>query len=223
MNVLINQPAGLGDILFCQKIAHVAALKGDTVFWPLNPVLNYVPTYVSSPVNWSCPNKADCIWDLQNASNLVLSTGDVMADKYALIGLPFDDWKSYVKIIWPPALPEDVRDFVHQFREYNCMVRTFGTPPWTYYTDFAIDNGLPTYEIRIQDKTPFDYCYIISNATELHFVDTCFTHIAELIETKARRMCLYPRKPIVQRGMNFNYDITIKTKSLWSKPWEYME
>ena len=52
---IINQPAGLGDILFCQKIAHVALQEFgcDKVVWPVSEVYNYLHEYISYAGSWS--------------------------------------------------------------------------------------------------------------------------------------------------------------------------
>ena len=34
-NCVIGQPAGLGDIIFCQKIADMFIQNGYTVWWPV--------------------------------------------------------------------------------------------------------------------------------------------------------------------------------------------
>jgi len=34
---LIKQPAGIGDIFFCQKIARYMAYHGYQIIWPISP------------------------------------------------------------------------------------------------------------------------------------------------------------------------------------------
>jgi len=69
------------------------------------------------------------------------------------------------------------------------------------------------FEVRtkiIGTFTPFDWCKIIEDAEELRLVDTCFTHIVELLSVKAKKRILYSR------------DGNFYTKSLWKKSWEYV-
>ena len=56
--VLIKQPAGIGDILFCQKIAKVIQENTEykSVVWPVAPVYSYLEEYMGDddlhfPVN----------------------------------------------------------------------------------------------------------------------------------------------------------------------------
>ena len=46
---LINQPAGLGDILLCQKIANHVIELGYKVIWPVVDQYNYISEYIINP------------------------------------------------------------------------------------------------------------------------------------------------------------------------------
>ena len=43
---LIKQPAGIGDIFFCQKIARYMMHHGYQVVWPLMPSISWVKDYI---------------------------------------------------------------------------------------------------------------------------------------------------------------------------------
>ena len=43
---LIKQPAGIGDVFFCQKIARVMMEKGYDVIWPLRPDIHWIQRYI---------------------------------------------------------------------------------------------------------------------------------------------------------------------------------
>ena len=46
--LIVKQPAGFGDILFCQKIAKVLkqSFELDQVIWPVAPVYSYIQEYM---------------------------------------------------------------------------------------------------------------------------------------------------------------------------------
>ena len=46
---LINQPAGLGDILLCQKIACHLVNLGYEVIWPVVDYYNFITEYIKTP------------------------------------------------------------------------------------------------------------------------------------------------------------------------------
>ena len=43
---LIKQPAGIGDIFFCQKIARYMAYHGYQIIWPISPDIIWIRDYI---------------------------------------------------------------------------------------------------------------------------------------------------------------------------------
>ena len=43
---LIKQPAGIGDVFFCQKIARIMMDHGYKVIWPLRPDIHWIQRYI---------------------------------------------------------------------------------------------------------------------------------------------------------------------------------
>ena len=43
---LIKQPAGIGDIFFCQKIARYMIHHGYDVIWPVLPSISWIKDYI---------------------------------------------------------------------------------------------------------------------------------------------------------------------------------
>ena len=43
---LIKQPAGIGDVFFCQKIARIMMQHGYKVIWPLRPDIHWIQRYI---------------------------------------------------------------------------------------------------------------------------------------------------------------------------------
>ena len=43
---IIKQPAGIGDVFFCQKIAHYMVHHGFDVIWPLRPDIAWIGDYI---------------------------------------------------------------------------------------------------------------------------------------------------------------------------------
>ena len=39
---IIKQPAGIGDVFYCQKIAHYMVHHGFDVIWPLRPDIAWI-------------------------------------------------------------------------------------------------------------------------------------------------------------------------------------
>ena len=83
--VTIYQPAGLGDILFCQKIAYKLIEYGYTVYWPMHKY-SWISQYIKKDrLIWSNPTEPSESLALQHSieSN---HPYDIMTCKYNMIG-----------------------------------------------------------------------------------------------------------------------------------------
>lgn len=209
MNIKIIQGAGLGDILFGQKIAVRLMQLGHKVYWPLDPVLNYISEYVKNGVIWESLPYAEEKLDLQNASSIVGLDRGWMIAKYTLANKSFDigsheDWADYI------ACEDGGKQFPVPTKPYNAIVDVFGTPPGIYRIKIPVKG----VRVDISDEyNPFNYRSFFENAEEIHVVDTCFSFLIEKWDTsKVKKLCLYPRHPFWDH---------ITTGGLWKKSWEF--
>jgi len=221
-SVKIIQPAGIGDILYCQKIARRLCWNYGRVYWPLAPQLSYIPQYINYPDNlYFCepPLEMECdVLDLQSAfKHRDANGGGIMQAKYAMAGVDGADWQDSVDLKYKD---EECIDLIIALgvspnERYALVCHTYGTPPQTFRAEFEPQTALRIVEIvPVKKYTPFDWGLLIANATEIYFVDTCFTYLAELLSLQAKKLCLYPRS---------QHHDKITTKGLWKKPWQYME
>ncbi len=206
---LINQPAGIGDILYCQKIADYYTDIGYYVYWPIAKSIEYLKNYIISSARFQKNNekKYDKIVELEKAG-IGVKPEEIMVSKYKLAGVDPVNWKKYLILNRRQG-----EELIPREEKYNLICDRFATFPNYYKIKINPINGVKNIYITYE-HTPFHWCAMIENAIELHFVDTVFTYLIEKLNVKARRMCLYPRKPFHDK---------IITKSLWDKPWEYME
>ena len=98
--VYINQPAGLGDIFFCQKIAETFIYNGYEVYWPVKSSINWIGDYLinSKHVHYIDENQfiqpEDCyVLTLDGAQNTV--GYPIMTAKYRLIDIDWTDWLEF--------------------------------------------------------------------------------------------------------------------------------
>lgn len=116
--ILINQSHGLGDILFCQKIAHKLIEYGHVVYWPIaqrnhfGGNYQWLEDYIKyDNLHFTTTSEYDFILDLSNSieSN---HPHDIMTCKYRMIektlpnlhknlrDLVYDDWLMMSLIYW---------------------------------------------------------------------------------------------------------------------------
>ena len=113
---IIKQPAGVGDVFFLQKIAHVYRDKGHQVLWPLRDHIFWISEYISG-IEWyklsewlegpygQLFNYAGFA-DTDNFIYIDASTADrtfntdptrIMSAKFGLAGMDHKDWGKYFK------------------------------------------------------------------------------------------------------------------------------
>ena len=193
MNILINQPAGLGDILFCQKIAKVLISEGHTVFWPVLPSLSYISDYIKvDNLHFEgCP-VIDKIIDLQNADRIY--GGCVIRAKYKLAGLDHSDWADYLSFGRDQTAKMRLKEIVCPFKDYAFVNRHYGTPPDYAIKNFSFETDLPIVETQfVKGFTPFDWCGIIENASEIYTVDTSFMILMEKLKLQSKSNNVWSR------------------------------
>lgn len=209
-SILINQPRGLGDIFFCQKIAHILTEHNFDVFW-YTPVYFWLNDYNKNQ-NIKYVNKnlqTDFILNLENSieSN---HPDDLMTCKYEMIGktlnhlpseihsIDYSDWDSYMIFN---------RNFT---KEDDLFYNVLGIADNEEYTlcnvNYGINqkimnpmNNLDEESIKlinldvIDGFTLLDWCKVVENAKYINTVDTSIIFIIESIHTNCKKLNMFPR------------------------------
>ena len=100
---LIKQPAGIGDVFFCQKIARLMMMKGYDVVWPLKPDIQWIQNYIKDiwfpmttddfPMKDIYEHGAGAVVEEQAAfistatADMTHNDGKIMSSKYSMLGL----------------------------------------------------------------------------------------------------------------------------------------
>ena len=212
---LINQPAGLGDIIFCQKIAKLLKTKyNHTVIWPVVKDLEYVKDYLDFD-GFTINNP---LWPT-NRINLAIADrifgGSVLKAKYELVRLDWRDWKDYVGLKRNHEKEQSLYNKLNpNNEEYIIVSKLIGTPPGQREIPMKINSNKKIIEVSlIEGYNPFDWCLLLENASEIHMVDTSFNYIMELINVKTKNLHLYSR---FYPNTDFSH-----IEGLFSLPWEY--
>jgi hypothetical protein len=214
---IINQGAGIGDILWCQKIAYYFNNKGFDVIWPVDEPYNMISEYIDSP--WckfvkmfedDYPFKE--FW--QNSNPIQKDNGDlylpvahthrhqanssIMHSKYTVFGIDWSDWKDYVRFVPNLEKTKKLEKIIGVPEgDYIFKNNTFSSPH-VGLKHINIDlesNSLPVVELKMVDGfNLFDWIPIILNAKQVHTVDTGFCFILE-VESKDQELFMYERQP----------------------------
>lgn len=201
-NCIIKQPAGIGDIFFCQKIAKKLSEQGYNIIWPvINEFLwvkDYIKCFNFCSIADDFPLKEqwmhsygkthirkndDIVLNLQDADAL-WSNISVMEAKYKMVDLSFDDWSLYLNIHRNFEKEKLLQELLGVNNEPFVFVsRLFGSPPNSKACEHLKDFNSPVriIEMNILDGfTLIDWMGIFELATEVHVAESSLNYLIEI-------------------------------------------
>lgn len=232
---LINQPAGLGDILFTLKIA-VKLLhdkKADKIIWPVSKYYAYISEYIEIDglefVNEETnfiereefrKNKPGIYYindllvvNLRRADETIATDGcnKPMYCKYELVNLKdYSDWSTYIPFKRNLEREKKLESIFDIGDKFNLINRVFATYPNTQYANINVSKE----DIEITNlgfDRIFDWCGLIEKCNQFHTVETSFCYIARLLNKKD--VFVYPRNI----KTNFSY-----IRKVFPSNWTYV-
>lgn len=217
----IVQPAGIGDIIFCQKIAKILEKEGD-IYWPVAPSISGIGEYIiltgleQTPKPDKFLNKNHFMVNLDGVDKRFPGMS-VLKAKYKYADLDWTDWKDYVTFKRNKRKENKLRKHLElkDDEKFVLIVNMIGTPPNTaFYPIFPCNvvGKKLIYLKPIEGFSVFDWCGILEDAEEIYSVDTCIQYITEFLELKATRLELFSR---------FNPANYMHIEGLFKKPWVY--
>lgn len=233
---IMNQPRGLGDIIFCMKIAQDLVDEGHKVIWPV------VPEYVG--IGKHFPEITFIDWRLLNINyenkkqhdhfgSIVIPMRfadsickvpykDCMKSKYMLVD---KDWRIWDQLSFkrdPEAeisLEEIIlkKNGIKKGDKYNLVNVNFRTD-MTGIVNPEINNHLPCiYMTPEPGFTMIDWSTIIERAEIIHTVGTSINYLLELLTLQAQEVHLYVRRPDEVDFSNYDYILTEKVNYIFHK------
>lgn len=225
---LMKQPAGLGDILFLQKIAFEYNQKGYNIIWPVNDSYTWLGKHLrlydfpsiddDFPIKDEYQQTSHCSIRHIGEHVIVCTDGcgngvETMKSKYDLCQINWQDWKEYLSF----ELNGERCDALYKQLElrnkpYVLSMKQMGSPP-NHVSDIKIpiQTDLHIEYIRfIEGYDLFDWFKVIQYAEELYLEGSSPIYLIEKMETKAEqnnKMFLFSRDD----HKHFN--------GLFKKPW----
>jgi|688.fasta_scaffold06195_12 hypothetical protein len=208
--ILINQPRGLGDILFSQKIIHKLVENNYFVYWFTNEYF-WLKDYINIK-NFEFTNHilpTDFFLNLQDSIE-ENHPYDIMTCKYKMIGktlpnlpenlhnIDYTDWELYFNFERNFQKENELFSNILNLddnEEYILLNRRYGINQYKNEILNEISNkNKKTIELSyISNYTLFDWCKVIENATEIYTVDTSILMLIEKLKLKSKTNILYPR------------------------------
>jgi len=225
---LVDQPFGLGDICFMQKIADYIIKDGYAIEWPVIHnyrwlrdyiVKEHLTFYPQTSTSLMSGGPPDLIMPFSKSGEFY-SLMPAIISKYKMMNMSYEGWQDHFEFRRNREKEEQLMTVLGlKGKRYNLVSRTINTPPNETKLDVKIpDNGLPTVNIFIHGEfTPFDWASVIENATNLYFIDSSFTFICEKLALKAEEMWLVSRGHGTERIHE-----SALTLHAFRKPWKLL-
>ena len=221
MKCIIGQPAGLGDIFFCQKIGFHYQDLGYEVIWPVKDVYSYLPKYLKNfyyPVNGS--EEVQKFKSISSTIYLKLdgctsNPDEIMRAKYSMLGLDYSDWTKYFEFERDIERENRLVDFfnIQPNEKFNLLNRNFATPPNVEKVETIVANDYRTIEMNFLGfDNLFDWCTLLERAEEIHTVNTAICYMIEKLQT-TNKLFMYQRGRYME---DWNY-----VNGIYTKDWKY--
>lgn len=238
--LLIRQPAGLGDIFMCLKIAKVYQDKGYDIIWPVYDDYIYINDYLQTDFKFipqssnfqgkelfvaksrEVIDSADFMYlPLQDASWVVGEP--VMDAKFRISNVDIKDYLDYFNFTRNTKRENDLmynKLDLMDISSYRLLNKNYASLPDTRVFDrnfIQTPRNLFNVEMIIDKYSHiFDWCKTIEYAKEFHTVGTSITFIVEKLNLRGEQIFMYRRPEAVPE--NFSIE-----KSLFKKPWRFVQ
>ena len=208
---LIKQPAGIGDVFFCQKIARYMMSQQYQVIWPLRSDISWIRHYIRDiyfpTIDDQFPGKEfydqgmgykiqdDSAFISLATADMTNNDGKIMSSKYSMLDLDHSDWQDYFlferdldkedDLYYNVLGLQDDSQFAFINNLYNTDVRNSHLLSKEQF-------DLPTVELKIIDGfTLFDWCKVLEKAKQIHTINTAINYLIDVIDTSYDEYIIY--------------------------------
>jgi len=204
MKVIINQPFGIGDILFLSPL--IVQLDVEHIIWPIVDHYYWVKDYIklnnltfikSSEFN-SINYEGYVEIPLQHAHSLVPQAEDCMQAKYMLLEADPELWRT-LRFKRNQEKENQLKQYLNlSLNDKFIFVNNhFAGPEFNYKVDISLKTDLRIiYQEYIEGFTLLDWCGVLEQAKEIHTVSTSLFFVIEALNLEKTSLHLYPRKPL---------------------------
>lgn len=215
--MFIQQPAGLGDIFFLQKLCKIFHKERYETYHKIEKNMWFAGANrltTSAHCHWNLPNpsKHDLIY---NGSRYPNNPEDTMRTKYTDVGMEYDDWKEYFTYERDSATEEKLRISlgVEEGDKFLLWNNVYAFNLINDNVEQHIDSDLKRIKIDQNITNIFDWCWMLENACEIHTTDTCLSYIIETLDIKSTILKIHPR----------NHYATKAHDGIIKKAWKWIE
>lgn len=221
--LVLNQPRGLGDLIFCQTLGqHFKHYNYRVIFnadafyaEALNrvyPDMLFLSNFIPDSNRELVVLQEKTIIPLRFSDSICkVLYKDCMKSKYWMHDLVWQSWKR--NAMWKRDHEKEnaLFDFLGLSADTEfTLVNTFYTTAMNYQVDIDIKN-LPGKVINmkhIPGFSLFDWAYVIQKAKAIHTVSTAIIYMLELLDIKDTPVFIYKREPLEHDHSYYDYLLT---------------
>jgi len=229
--IIINQFCGLGDILFSIPIVSNLHDMGYEIIWPIDSSFMNIQKsfdfikfikkddfFINYDSDSFIKEDDSLIIPLRYSNNL-LNNGDpitCMSDKYKLVDVSLDSWKS---LKWKRDFDSENKLYfdvlgLKENDEYNLLNINFSMGEKINITDFDSNIRSVNFDI-IEGFSILDWYKVIQNSTNIYTVGTSIVFMIEVIPTnRLKEYVLYARRPFENNCKYYNYLLSKPTSEI---------
>jgi hypothetical protein len=200
-NIVILQPGGVGDILFCLKIAYAFYIKYNIrPVWPISKNILWLKDYIITPCKFvqiegseyeqflfqgiqSIIEKDDNLLIPLWVADQTISDVPILQAKYKLTKVDYRDWAKFITI--KRNFDKELELFHKMTKElpdaknYTIANKLYKTPPHSTETPYMTHIEADIETKIISDYTVFDWLLLYEKAKEIHTVSTSLFFMLE--------------------------------------------
>jgi len=204
MKVIINQPFGIGDILFLNPL--IKQLDIEQAIWPVVDHYYWIKDYIFidnltfiKVSEFNPSNYEDYVEvPLQHAHSFIPQANDCMEAKYLLLEADPELWRTLTfnrNKEKETQLKQHLN--IHPNDKFIFVNNNFAGPEYNYKVNITPQsNHKIIYQEYIEGFTLLDWCGVLEQSIEIHTVSTALFFVIEALNLENISLHLYPRKPL---------------------------
>lgn len=202
MKVIINQPFGIGDILFLSPL--VKLLDIEEAIWPVVDHYYWIKDYIQinnlTFIKQSEFKHIEGYSEIpfQHAHSIVPQANDCMEAKYLLLEADPELWRT-ISFNRNKEKENQLKQYLNitPDEKFIFVNNNFAGPEFNYKVDIKPQTDLKIiYQEYVKGFTLLDWCGVIEQASEIHTVSTALFFVIEALNLEKIPLHLYPRKPL---------------------------
>ena len=204
MKVIINQPFGIGDILFLNPL--IKQLDIEQAIWPVVDHYYWIKDYIFidnltfiKVSEFNPSNYEDYVEvPLQHAHSFIPQANDCMEAKYLLLEADPELWRTLTfnrNKEKETQLKQHLN--IHPNDKFIFVNNNFAGPEYNYKVNITPQSNYKIiYQEYIEGFTLLDWCGVLEQSIEIHTVSTALFFVIEALNLENIPLHLYPRKPL---------------------------